>query len=140
MSTAQVVITIVTSSAFTTAIVEIVRELRRYFEKKNNKGFHKLEEDISEISSKLKEIAEEQEKIRDDLDGSKETEKVLLHDRIWQAFRFFYDKHEISVDDKANIEYLYEEYRKKKGNHNAKTMYEYIKTLPVKPETKEGEV
>ena len=126
MTNAELVITLLSSSTGTVLITEAIKGIRRRIQKKKGKGFSKLEADIREMKSDMKAM-------REDLDGGKETEKVLLHDRLWQIFHYFQDKEEISVDDRANVEYLYEEYKKKNGNHEAEVYFEYIEGLNVKP-------
>ena len=134
MTSAELIVALVSSSGGTVIITEIVKSIKRSFNKRQGKGFSKLEADVAEIKAT-------NEKIIEELDASKETEIVLLHDRIWQAFKFFESSEEISVEDRANIDYLYQEYEKKHGNHKTKLMYEYIKTIPVIPDSEiEGDL
>lgn len=134
MTSAELIVALVSSSGGTVIITEIVKSIKRSFNKKQGKGFSKLEADVAEIKAT-------NEKIIEELDASKETEIVLLHDRIWQAFHFFQDKEEISVEDRANIDCIYQEYEKKHGNHKAKLMYEYIQKIPVIPDSEiEGDL
>lgn len=133
MTSAELIVALVSSSGGTVIITEIVKSIKRSFNKRQGKGFSKLETDVAEIKAT-------NEKIIEELDASKETEIVLLHDRIWQAFHFFQDKEEISVEDRANIDYIYQEYEKKHGNHKAKLMYEYIQKIPVIPDEIEGDL
>lgn len=124
---------LLTDGAFTALILGAAKLAFDYWEKKKDRGQARIAREINEVSESLKSL-------RTDLEAAEETDRVLLHDRIWQSFRFFSGKEEISVEDRANIDYLYEEYKKKGGNHKAKVMYEYIKTIPVTPETVEGEL
>lgn len=128
--TDKILIALIGSPVLTVIVTEAIRTAKRLFDKKKNKGFAKFEKDLAEIQQQTVTILA-------DLNASKETEKVLLHDRIWQAFRYLSGKEEIGVEDRANIDYLYEEYKKKGGNHKAKVMYEYIKTIPVIPKEEE---
>jgi len=127
MSTGEIVAAILTSSAFTTLVLELVRELRRAIDKRKNQGFSKLEQDVCNI-------AEDLAAMKEDIENRKEIDNVLLHDRLWQAFRFFSDKDAISVEDRANIDYLYDAYT---GNHKAEIMYKYICSLPIIPDTED---
>ena len=129
MTNTELVITLLSSSTGTVCITEAIKAVRRRLQKKKGRGFPKLEADIRDIRKDIKGI-------REDLEESKETERVLLHDRLWQAFHFFQDKDEISVEDRANVEYLYDEYKKKQGNHEAEVYYEYIENLNVIPKAK----
>lgn len=133
MTSTELIVALVSSSGGTVIITEAIKSIKRTMNKRKGIGFSKLEADVAEIKAT-------NEKIIEELDAAKETEVVLLHDRIWQAFRFFQDKDEISVEDRANIDYLYQEYKKKHGNHKAKLMYQYIQTIPVIPESDEGEL
>lgn len=133
MTSAELIVALVSSSGGTVIITEFVKSIKRSFNKRQGKGFSKLEADVAEIKAT-------NEKIIEELDASKETEIVLLHDRIWQAFHFFQDKEEISVEDRANIDYIYQEYEKKHGNHKAQLMYEYIQKIPVIPDEIEGDL
>lgn len=129
MTNTELVITLLSSSTGTVLITETIKGVRRKINQKKGKGFSKIESDIREIRSDI-------EKIRDDLDDGKETERVLLHDRLWQIFHFFQDKESITVEDRANVEYLYEEYKKKEGNHEAEVYFEYIEGLNVIPKAR----
>lgn len=141
MSNIEIVIMLCSSSTGTVIVTEGIKSLRRFIRKRKGKGISQIESDIAEIKLTNERIEKSQNEMKKELDDSKETERVILHDRIWQSFRFFSDKDEISVEDRANIDYLYAEYKKKKGNHKAQIMYEYIKTIPVIPETtEEGEL
>ena len=138
MTTGEIIITVLTSSAFTGLLVEIVRTVRRAFDRKRNKGFAKLENDISCIREKTADTESKVEKIRDELERQKETDLVLLHDRIWEIFNRLHEAQSVSVEDKANLEYLYEEYKNSNGNHHAEIMFEVIESKPVKG--KKGEL
>jgi len=129
MTNTELVITLLSSSTGTVCITEAIKAVRRRMQAKRGRGFSKLESDIREIRTDIKGI-------REDLDESKEAERVLLHDRLWQLFHFFQDKDEISVEDRANVEYLWDEYKKKQGNHEAEVYYEYIESLNVIPKAK----
>lgn len=104
-------------------VQELIGVLKEEHKKKKKKG---VEARLTEIEGSL--------------DKLEQTDLVLLHDRIWQAFRFFEDKDEISTEDKVNIDYLYTEYKNKGGNHKAEVMYDYIAKIPLAPRTEKGEL
>lgn len=132
------------SNAFTALLICLAKILYDIWEKKQDRGSAKVERIIGELETKYDGIAIDVKGIRADIEekerDSVRTELVLLHDRIWQIFRFFSDRDEISVEDKANVTYLFEEYQKKGGNHHAEEMYKYIETLSIIPQTQEGEL
>lgn len=122
--------TLLTNNVFTVLLLGLAKILYDIWEKKQDRGKAKTERLMGEIEHKL-------ETLEQDVESGKKTDVVLLHDRIWQAFRILSKKKKINYIDRANIEYLYEEYKAKGGNHKAEVMMEFIKTIPV--ETK-GEI
>ena len=133
MTYTEIAVTVLTSSAFTGLLVEIIRTLRRAFDKRKNKGLAKLESDVDAIKKQIDKSGKKMEEIFDELERQKETELVLLHDRIWEIFYKLQDKEYVTVEDLANLEYLYAEYKEKDGNHHAEIMFNEIEKKPVKP-------
>lgn len=131
------ILALMTNGAFTVFLLGLAKLAYDRWEKKQDRGQAKIERVISEMEEQNKAMQQEIDIIKKDVESGKQTDLVLLHDRIWQAFRVLGSKDEISVIDLANIEYLYEEYKSKGGNHKAEVMYEYIHTIPVVPEDKE---
>jgi len=127
------VVTLLTSNVFTVFLLGVAKILYDMWEKKQDRGQAKIERVVSEMEAEMATIKE-------DVESGKKTDLVLLHDRIWQAFRVLSKREEIGVIDRANIEYLYEEYRNRGGNHKAEVMMDFIKTIPVTPEESEEEV
>lgn len=132
MTSVEVVVTIATSSAFTGAVVEIVREIRKVVDKKRNKGLAKIEGDIANIRTQTAQNSTDLRMIKDELNARQETDKVILHDRIWEMFHSLSLESEITVEDMANLDYLFEEYNKLQGNHQAEIMYNCIKSKPIR--------
>lgn len=132
MTSAEMVVTIITSSAFTGAVVEIVREARKIVDRKKNKGLAKIEGDIADIRSQNAQYCSDIKVIKDELLARQETDKVILHDRIWEMFHTLSGEDCVTIEDMANLDYLYEEYTKLHGNHQAEIMYNFIKKMPVK--------
>ena len=60
--------------------------------------------------------------------------QAILHDRIYQAHRYYMDKGYCPLDDKRNIEYLYKPYFALGGNGTGKQAYEDIQELPTQPD------
>ena len=136
MTSVEMVVAIATSSAFTGAVVEVVREIRKIADKKRNKGLAKLQNDIDDMRSQSAVTCGEIKTIHAELLARQETDKVILHDRIWEVFHTLADEETIEVEDMANLDYLYEEYVKLCGNHQAETMYNFVKNKPVRMESK----
>ena len=130
---------LLTNGAFTVFLLGIAKIAYDRWEKKQDRGQAKIERVISEIERQNKQLDNKVCIIESDVEKAKRTDLVLLHDRIWQAFRVLSKREEIGVIDRANIEYLYEEYTEKGGNHKAEVMMDFIKTIPVTPEENENE-
>lgn len=128
------VVTIITSSAFTGAVVEIVREIRKMVDRRRNKGLAKIEQDLSDIRSQNAQYCHDIGVIKNELLARQETDKVILHDRIWEMFHALSGDDSVTVADMANLDYLFEEYTKLSGNHQADIMYNCIKKMPVRRE------
>lgn len=133
------IITLMTNGAFTVFLLGLAKLAYDRWEKKHDTGQAKIERVISEIEEQNKQLSDKVCVIESDVEKAKRTDLVLLHDRIWQAFRVLSKREEIGVIDRANIEYLYEEYTEKGGNHKAEVMMDFIKTIPVTPEENEYE-
>lgn len=136
MSTGEIIVAVLTSSAFTGLLVEIVREVRKVIDKRRNQGFAKVETDILELKGIAMSNTTSIDSIKHELERQKETDMVLLHDRIWDMFNRLQGQESITLEDKANLEYLYDEYRQNNGNHHAELMYQVIEDKPI---TKKGE-
>lgn len=134
MTTAEMVVTIATSSAFTGTVVEVVREVRKIVDRRKNKGLAKIESDIANIRSQNAQNNKDLRAIKDELLARQETDKVILHDRIWEMFHTLSKEDSVTVEDMANLDYLFEEYTKLNGNHQAEIMYNFIKKMPVRTE------
>lgn len=67
----------------------------------------------------------EQENVKDGL-------LAILHDRLFQAGRYFMEQGHISLTELKNIEYLYTSYHALGGNGTGTEIYNRIKALPIK--------
>lgn len=132
MKTGEIFVAVLTSSAFTGMVVEIVRQVRHFIDKRKKRGLAKIENDLKEIKDKTEDNGNKIIAITEELDRQKETDLVLLHDRIWDIFHQLNDSEYVTVEDKANLEYLYDEYKNKNGNHHAEIMYDIIESKPIK--------
>ena len=59
---------------------------------------------------------------------------ALLHDRLYQACSFFIEKGYCSLEDRANLEYLYRPYKALGGNGTGEDLYRKCLELPLKKE------
>lgn len=135
MTNAEIVIALISSNGGVLIISEVIKSIRRGINKKKGRGLPKLEADIEEMKASYNEIASDVKTLSKDLEEIEETARktdlVLLHDRIWQIYRVLKDRPEITVEEDANIDYLYGEYKKKGGNHKARSMYRFLKNKKV---------
>ncbi len=60
----------------------------------------------------------------------------MLHDRLWQAHKHYMAQGWCSLEDKKNVEYLYQPYAALGGNGTGKDAYQDIFDLPTR--AKEG--
>ena len=84
----------------------------------------KLETQKNEQEQQRKAIAAEQEAFRDGL-------QAILHDRIYQAHRYYTQLSFCPLNDKKNIEYLFRPYAALGGNGTGKQAYDDIMNLPT---------
>ena len=84
----------------------------------------KLEIQKTEQEQQRKTIAAEQEAIREGL-------QAILHDRIYQAHRYYTRIGFCPLGDKKNIEYLFRPYAALGGNGTGKQAYDDIMNLPT---------
>ncbi len=61
----------------------------------------------------------------------KEGVLALLHDRLYQACRFYLEQGWCGVNDLKNVEYLYNAYHDLGGNGTGTELYNRVKSLPI---------
>lgn len=66
----------------------------------------------------------------------KEGVLAILHDRLYQAARYYTGQGEISISELKNVEYLYRAYHDLGGNGTGTELYQRICDLPLKGERK----
>ena len=69
---------------------------------------------------------------KNEYDVLKEGMLALLHDRLYQACSFFIEKGYCSLEDRENLEYLYEPYKALGGNGTGENLYRKCLELPFK--------
>jgi len=62
--------------------------------------------------------------------------RVLLHDRLYQAHRYYLEQGYIFPSDLKNVEHIYNAYHLLGGNGTGTTLYEEMNDLPKKAKTK----
>ena len=122
----QIIIAILTSSAFTGVLVKIIELIAEATNKKKKEAREALMKHNEKVDSMLDEFKTELEDLRED-------NVVILHDRIYSMFKKFEQKDTLTVSDRANLDYLYERYIKRGGNHDAEIIYNIIVEKPVVP-------
>lgn len=125
-STWQIVIAILTSSAFTGLIVKILEIVVDVKSKKKK-------EEREAVLDHIQKVDDMMDDFKGELDELKEDNLVILHDRIYAMFKKFEKKDALTASDRANLDYLYERYINRGGNHDAEILYEIIKEKPVVP-------
>lgn len=59
---------------------------------------------------------------------------ALLHDRIYQACTFFLNRGFCTLEDRSNLEYLFEPYKALGGNGTGESLYQRCLSLPFEKE------
>lgn len=81
------------------------------------------------VRKRFKAIQEENKSTKDGI-------KAILHDRLFQAHRYYMDQGYCPLEDKKNIEYLYKPYAALGGNGTGLVAYKDICNLPSTPPDK----
>lgn len=74
---------------------------------------------------------------RKDSEALKAGVKAVLHDRLWQAHKQYMAQGWCSLEDKKNVEYLYQPYAALGGNGTGKDAYQDIFDLPTRAKGRE---
>lgn len=122
----QIVVAILTSSAFTGALVKIIELIADAKSKKRKEA----REAILKHNEKVDELLG---KFQDELTDLKDDNLVILHDRIYAMFKKFEKQDTLTASDRSNLDYLFERYNKRGGNHDAEILYNIIVEKPVVP-------
>lgn len=130
MSWQQMIIAVLSTSAATGGVIEIIRGIARFISRKRDTGLAKLEREVSEIHQTVNTLNARMCELE-------ETNRVILHDRIWGVYRKLHKDDDISVKDKANLDYMFKEYQKLHGNHKAEIMYNELNKKPIRKEIDE---
>lgn len=122
----QIIIAILTSSAFTgllVKILEIIVDANSKKKKEAREAILKHNENVDKLLDKF----------QDELTDLKDDNLVILHDRIYAMFKKFEKQDTLTASDRSNLDYLFERYSKRGGNHDAEILYKIIIEKPVVP-------
>ena len=122
----QIIIAILTSSAFTGLLVKILEIIVDAKSKKKKEEREALIKHTEQVDALL-------EDLKSELDDLREDNLVIMHDRIYAMFKKFENADTITISDRANLDYLFERYIKRHGNHDAELLYNIIVEKPVVP-------
>lgn len=115
---------ILSSSGLAAVAVKLIEVLYDALSKRKKQQREEAAADRAEMLATL-------EKLNKELDENKADTLVLMHDRIYQMFKVLSTQETITAEDKANIDYLWQRYSARGGNHNAEVLYEVIDKIPV---------
>ena len=130
----NVILMILTSSGGTAILIKIIDIIQDRFSEKRKAEKKTMQEILKKVDScgceKIKEI----ESVKIDIDELREDFLVIMHDRIYNIFKQVSKQENISVREKSNLDYLYERYEKRFGNHDAKNYYDLICKMQIVPD------
>jgi hypothetical protein len=122
----QIIIAILSSSAFTGVLLKIIELIAEATNKKKKEEREATQRHNEQVDEALVAFRAELEDLRED-------NLVMMHDRIYAMFKKFEHADTITASDKANLDYLWERYSNRKGNHDAEILYKIVDAKPVVP-------
>lgn len=126
---------ILSSSGLAAIAVKLIEVLYDAFSRRR-KTQRRAEDERRKCEQECREeIRDTLETLKTELEENKEDTVALMHDRIYQTFCRLNAQDSISVEDKANLDYLWQRYKARGGNHKAEVLYDVIDRIPVKAET-----
>lgn len=130
----SIILMILTSSGGTAILIKIIDIIQDRFSEKRKAEKKTMQKILEKVDScgceKIKEI----ESVKIDIDELREDFLVIMHDRIYNIFKQVSKQENISVREKSNLDYLYERYKKRFGNHDAKNYYDLICKMQIVPD------
>ena len=104
-------------------LLELIKYLfQRHDEKKNGK--YSMKSSLKEIRENVAELKTEVQELKDD-------NGALMHDILYSEFNRLTQQETITVEDRSNIDYLWERYSKRGFNHKGEILYKKICEIPV---------
>lgn len=123
MSVQEMIATILVGVLGGGGLLELIKYLIQRRDEKKNNG--------KTMKDSIREIRENVAAMRAELDELKEDDGALLHDRIYALFNELKDKETLTVEERANVDYLWERYSRRGFNHKGNLMYKKICEIPV---------
>ena len=114
----QMIVTVLCSSGATGLVFKLIEYFTNRHDKKS--GCNKeMKNDIEKTQNDITDIKKMLEDLVGEVNELKEDDIVVLHDRIYQAFNYMKKLPNITVPDRANVDYLADRYFNRGGNHDA---------------------
>ncbi len=125
------IVMILTSSGGTALLIKLIDILQDKFSEKRKSEKETIQEILSKVDSCNCEKIKDLKGVKEDIDELREDFLVIMHDRIYNIFKQVSTKQTITVREKSNLDYLYERYKKRFGNHDAKNYYDLICKMKI---------
>lgn len=125
------IVMILTSSGGTALLIKLIDILQDKFSEKRKSEKETIQEILSKVDSCNCEKIKDLKGVKEDIDELREDFLVIMHDRIYNIFKQVSTKQTIIVREKSNLDYLYERYKKRFGNHDAKNYYDLICKMKI---------
>lgn len=122
----QIIIAILSSSAFTGVLLKIIELIAEATNKKKKEEREAILRHSENVDTMLEEFQGELNDLRED-------NLVIMHDRVYAMFKKFEHADTMTASDRSNLDYLYERYTARGGNHDAEILYNIIIEKPVVP-------
>lgn len=123
MSVQEMIATILVGVLGGGGLLELIKYLIQRRDEKKNNG--------RTMKDSIREIRENVAAMKAELDELKADDGALLHDRIYALFNELKDKEMLTVEERANVDYLWERYSRRGFNHKGNLMYKKICEIPV---------
>ena len=123
MSVQEMIVTILVGVLGGGGLLELIKYLIQRRDEKKNNG--------RTMKDSIREIRENVAAMKAELDELKADDGALLHDRIYALFNELKDKETLTVEERANVDYLWERYSRRGFNHKGNLMYKKICEIPV---------
>ena len=106
---------------------DIVETLKKYW----------VQEVMTVITGALAWLTRKVQKWKQEQDLVKQGVLAILHDRLYQACRFYLKRGYCTIDDRDNLEYMFRPYKALGGNGTGEELYNRCLALPYGPEREE---
>lgn len=93
-----------------------------------------VQEVLTAISGALAWLGRKVHRWKQEQDLVKQGVLAILHDRLYQAGQYYLRKGYCSIDDRDNLEYMFQPYKALGGNGTGEELYNRCLALPYEPE------